>query len=346
MASGIAAFPSAYNVYVPDTEATGNLRIEYSRNPKKFALNQYCQIVPVATLNGYYTEMTAEEAGRINAADYVWPDGHQRPLGIGATESHKMSDYRAIRNAYTVTLGNQTVDQSAWDIAAQYLRLEAQKAMNARTSAVLTELTTTGNYASSHYGTAASLGGSSGTWAASTVATQNIRRGIMYALSQIEKDTLSSVDVTQMQLIVSPELAAVMAESGEIVDYLKSSPYAGPVLTGEWAGPRSRGLPEYLYGVKLVVENATYTTSRRGATAARSYILGNATAVLCSRVGGLEAAEGPTFSSVSLFVYREEDMNVEKIVEQTNKRTIISVVDTFDAVMTAPASAFMFTTCQ
>lgn len=345
MASGIAAFPSAYNGYVPDTEATGNLRIQFTRNPKKFALNQYAQVIQASKLTGYYTEMTAEEAGRIlNDGDVAWPDGAPRPLGLGGTESHKHLDYRCQRRAYTVTLGNMTIEQAAWDIGKAQLAIQAQRAMTHRSILVLTAMTTSGNYAASHTSTTTALAG--GTWAASTAANQYIKKSLMEAANVIDNDTLGSVDVSDMQLVLSPKLAGAMAASGEIADYLKSSPYAGPVLTGDWAGPTTRGLPATLYGFKVVVENTSRTTSRRGATAARSYVLAQDTAVLASRVGGLEAEEGPTFSSVSLFSYREHDMTVLRFNDVQNERTVLSVVDSVDAKMTAPSSAYLFTGCQ
>jgi hypothetical protein len=345
MASGVAAFPSAYNVYVPDTEATGNLRIQYTRNPKKFAVNQYAQVVQTSKLTGYYTEMTAEEAGRIlNDADVAWPEGAPRPLGLGGTESFKQLDYRCQRRAYTVTLGNMTIDQATWDVAKAQLDIQAQRAITHRSILALTAMTTSGNYASTHTSTATALAG--GTWAASTAANQYIKKSLMEAANVIDNDTLGSVDVSQMQLVLSPKLAGVMAASGEIADYLKSSAFSGPVITGDWAGPSTRGLPATLYGFKVVVENTSRTTSRRGATAARSYVLANDTAVLCSRVGGLEASEGPTFSSVTLFSYRDHDMTVLRFNDTQNERVILSVVDSVDAKMTAPSSAYLFTGCQ
>jgi len=347
MASGVAAFPSNFNTYVQDTEATGNLRIEYSRNPKDFSINKYCQIIPVSKQTGLYWDITAEEAARVlTTGENAWPDGAPRPMGAGETESFRTKDYRAMRKAFDCPIGFATADQASWDIAAQHMRIQAARAMTNRTIAVVTAMTTTGNYSAAHTADAASIGGAGGTWAASTTTTLNIKRGLMYAVNQIQKSTLGAVKVSDMNLVVSPELAAVMSESGEISDYVKNSPYSGPVIEGKWGSIENRGLPEYLYGVRVVIEDAVKTTSRRGATAAKSFVLGNATAVLCSRVGGLEGTEGPTFSSIGLFAYREEDMLVEKVPDPINKRFIVSVVDTVDAQMLAPASAFLFTTCQ
>lgn len=347
MASGVAAFPSAYNTFVPDTESTGNLRVEFSRNPNDFRLNQYAQIVPCDKLTGLYQVTTTEEAGRIgNMNEYLFPDGGVRPLGEGHSESFRYDDYRMKRYNYSVPLGDMTAQQASWDVIAQHLRFYAQKAMTARTYAAVTALTTTGNYTASHTSDVTSLNGASGTWAAATTSNLNIKRCINYGINQIEKDTLSAVDPSKLMLVISPEMAEKMAESGEISDYVKNSPYSGPVITGEWAGADQRGLPATLYGVKVVIENTAYTTSRRGATAARSYVMGNASAALVARVGSLESTMGPTFSSLTMFVHREYDMLVEKVDDRQNKRTVAAVVDAFDVKLTSPASSFLFTGCQ
>lgn len=345
MASGVAAFPSSTNVYVPDTEATGNLRVEFSRNKDKFPINQYLKLVPVTKQVGMYWEATVEEAGRILSDNFTaWPDGAPRPMGAGNTESFKLKDYRAERHAFDTYLGEMTIDQAAWDITAQHLRILSQRCMTRRTRKALTLLTDTNSWASTHTSTVASIAGSSETWATATSANKNIMKSIHYALNVIEADTLSAVDVNDFVLVVSPALAMKMAASGEIADYLKSSPFSSPALKGDWAGPDTRGLPERLYGVKVVIENSAQTTSRRGATAAKSYILGNASAVLMARPGSLEGVEGPSFSTLSAFVY--EDMVVEKLADTINRRTLLSVVDTLDMQMTAAVSGYLFTTCQ
>lgn len=347
MASGVAAFPSSHNVVIPDTESTGNLRIEFSRNPKKFALNQWAQIIPVTKTDGLYTEITNEEAGRVLiAGETAWPDGANSPSGLGNTESFKHKSYRTDRHSFSTTLGDMTIAQAPWDIKAQHLRILAQRAMTRRTKLALTALTTSGNYASTHTSAVDDISGVTGTWAASTVAYQNIRRSLMYAVNVIEQDTLSSISVDEMALILSPDLAGVMAASGEIADYLKSSRYAGPVLTGAWAGMNTRGLPESLYGVKVIIENTANTTSRRGATAAKSYLMGNATAALVARKGGLEGVEGPSFSTLSIFAYGPDDMTVETIPDVKNRNVELRVVDNIDVQMTAPVSGFLFTSCQ
>ena len=84
------AFPSSTNVFVRDHAASNKMVIDFARNIKDFALNQYTQVVPVKKVAGYYLEMTVEEAGRIQFSDLsnvVWPDGDTAPEGIEGLES-------------------------------------------------------------------------------------------------------------------------------------------------------------------------------------------------------------------------------------------------------------------
>jgi hypothetical protein len=44
-----------------------------------------------------------------------------------------------------------------------------------------------------------------------------------------------------------------------------------------------------------------------------------------------------------VFVYEKDEMSVETLDDRVNRRQLISVVDNFDTVMTAPVSGFLFT---
>ena len=73
-----AAYPSASNVFVRDHDASNKMVIDFARNVKKFAVNQYCQIIPVKKTAGLYLEMTVEEAGRI-----LYTDMRDRLCAVG-----------------------------------------------------------------------------------------------------------------------------------------------------------------------------------------------------------------------------------------------------------------------
>lgn len=342
----VAQFPSAQNTFVKDHAASGNLVVDFSRNPKKFAVNNYTQIVPVDKVAGYYLEMTVEEAGRIintDLSDFDWPDGAQAPADYDGTESFEWKDFRCNRKKFGFTLGDLTIDQASWDVVAQHSAIKAQQAMTARTQSAITALTTSGNYDASHTSAVASITGNTGTWSASTTARQDIKRSLNYAADLILRDTLAAVDVNDLMIVMSPGCAKDIALSQEVVDHIKGSPDALAQIRGELPNDNAIfGLPAKLYGFPVIVEKSVKVTSRKGATKASSYILGDATPFMCARPGGLEGLYGaPSFSTCSMFI--QEEMTTETKHDDDNRLTNGRVVETYDTVMTAPVTGFLFT---
>lgn len=344
----VAVFPGGGNTFVKDHESSGKLVVNFSRNPTKFALNRYIQIVPVKKTAGYYMEMTVEEAGRLlnsNGSEFNWPDGADAPSGVDGTEMFEFKEFRTIRNAYNVRLGEQAAEQAGWNITEQHLAIKAQQAMTSRTQDVATALTTTGNYSSSHHSAASSISGMSGNLAASTTARQDIKRAFNYMALQIIQDTLAAVDESSLRIVLGPQDAANIAQCQEIVDHIKGSPDALAQVRGELPGRNTRfGLPDKLYGYEIVVEDAVKVTSRKGATRATSFVWPQGSLVMCSQVGGLVGvADAPNFSTAVLFVYEKDEMAVETQHDTWNKRHDARVIDNRQAKVIAPASGFLLT---
>lgn len=345
----VAQFASGSNTFVPNFEASGKLVVGFSRNISKFKLNQYVQIVPVEQVTGFYLNLTAEEAGRLindDGTDFRWPDGAEAPRGEDGVESFEFKPYRCHRYAYNVTLGDLAVQQAAWAINDAHLAIKAQQAMTARTLEAVTALTTSGNYDSSHRSAAASISGASGTWAASTTARQDIKRSLNYMAEKIQTDTLGAVDVEDLILVLGPKEAQALSLSQEFVDHVKGTPDSYAQFKGELAGANTQyyGMPDKIYGYKVVVESAVRTTSRKGATPVRSRVWPSATAVMVSRPGGLVGTAGaPSFSTASMFIYSKDDMSVETKHDEDNRLTKARIVDNRTTVLTAPAAGFLVT---
>jgi hypothetical protein len=340
-----AVFPSSQNVFVKDHDATNKMVIDFARNPKQFALNQYVQIVPVKKVAGYYLLMTVEECGRILQSDlrnFRWPDGQPAPEGSEGTESFEFKEYNTARFAYPVQLGDLTIDQASWNILAQHSSIKARQAMTARTQLVVTQATTTGNYSSSHVLDVPTVTGNSGKWSESTTARQDIKRSLFTAMETILDDTLDAVAPDDLRLVISSGLAADVSMCQEVVDYIKGSPDAYAQVRGELPNRNKfYGLPEKLYGFEVVVEATRKVTTKKGATTARSSVLGKATPFLCSRPGGLVGvADAPNFSTHVLFA--QEEMTVETLRDNPNRRTIGRVVENITAKTVAPVSGVLF----
>jgi hypothetical protein len=324
--------------------------IDFARNTKDFAVNQYCQIVPTKKLAGYFLQMTIEEAGRIqelDLANFVWADGQPSPEFNHGTESFNFLPFECTRYAYGFQLGDLTIDQASWDILAQHSSIKARQAMTARTQLAITALTTAANYDATHVLDVTGVTGNTGTWAQSTTARQDIKRSLIAGSEKILDDTLAAVDLNDLVLVMSSSLAGALSQSQEIVDHIKGSPEALAQVRGELPGTNAiYGLPNRLYGIPVVVEKTRKVTSKKGAsTTARSAIFPSTQAALCSRPGGLIGVSGaPSFSTLTIFA--QEEMSVETRRENDNRRTLGRVVDTIVAKLTAPASGILFTNAQ
>ena len=343
---GVPQFPSGQNVFVPDHDGSGRLVVDFSRNPNKFAIADYAQIVKPKRTIGYYMAMTVEEAGRIinsDLADFAWPDGAEAPQSQDGTESFEFKAFRCERFAFDYVLGDLTVEQASWDIKGQHARIKAQQAMTGRTQKAMTKLQTSGNWASTHTSAVSSISGNTGNWAASTTARQDIKRSLNYAADLILKDTLGAIDINDLMLVIAPTTAKALSETQEIVDHIKGSPDALAQVRGELPGKNAMfGLPDKLYGFPIVVEKTVKTTSRKGATRAVSYVCDYQKPIMVARPGGLEGvADAPNFSTVVLFMY--EEMTVEDKHDTENRRLKGRVVENYAVELVASVSGFLFT---
>lgn len=341
-----AQFPSASNVFIRDHDATNKMVIDFARNVKKFAVNQYAQIVPVKKVAGFYLEMTVEEAGRLTNTDlrnFVWPDGQPAPEHNDGTESFNWKGYECARYAYGFNLGDLTIDQASWNILAQHSSIKSRQAMTARTQLAITALTTSGNYAADHVLDVTAISGNTGNWAQSTTARQDIKRSLNTAAEKILDDTLAAVELEDLVVTISSALAADLAQTQEIVDFVKGSPDALDSIKGENKGPNAiYGLPAKLYGFPLVVEKTRKVTSRKGATTVKSQVLAKGTPFMCARPGGLVGvADAPSFATCAIFAL--EEMTVETLRDAVNRRTTGRVVENIVAKVIAPSSGVLFT---
>lgn len=339
-----ASFPSGYNTFIPDLAASGNMVVDFSRNPSTFKLPKYVQYKKSGKNVGRYVEMTVEQAGRVldtSGADAYWADGQERPSNRGEVESFLFKEYRTIRRERGFAMGNLAADQAAWDIVAQHARITAQRMMTLRTQLCATELLTSGNY-STVVTDVTTITGVTGKLDVSTDTRSDIKRCFDYAADVIRKATLGAVLPSQIQFVMSPGTARLLAATQEIRSYIKYSDNAEKYVTGNLGPLNNYGLPETLYGYGVVVEDAVKVTNKKGATKATSYVFSDDYIAACSNVGDLDGLdEAPTFSTWTAFF--NEELTVETLDDPNNRRKRGSVVDDFVLKMTAPAAAVLFT---
>lgn len=351
----VAVHPGGSNTYQPSVEATRNMQVDFSRNPKSFALNRWLYTIPVDKMIGLYTRMTVEEAGRLlNDGEDEWPIGEDAPDNKGRTEKHEFPAYTTRRRQFGYRIPGETADQATWDILAKHGRIIAQRCMTRRTQVACTKMQTAANWPASNTIDVSSIPGVTGKWDVSTTARTDIKRSIIYGLQTIQKQTLNAVRLSDIKLVIGPETASGMATSQEIVDFIKGSPDARNYIENKLGPNALYGLPQYLYGVEIVLEDAVKVTTRKGASSTtKDWVFDNDKPFLAYRAAGESGSddnglvgpensnEAPTFSTLTAFVY--EDMTVESKYDSDNRVNKGRIVDNYGMEITAPISGFLFT---
>lgn len=345
----VATVPGGANTYVPSHGASGNLIVDFARDPNKFVVGEYTQIVKVDQQVGLWMKMNWDENGRVmddDGLEYAWADGETAPGGRDGLNEFEYFDYRTKRRAYPFTLGQLAIDQASWDVVAQHAKTHAQKAMTVRTMNAIRVATTVANHLPGHVldVTGGGVPNNTGTWAQSTTARQTIKRSINEAVEVILNETLAAYDIDQLKLVISDTLAKHISVSQELIDYLKGSPDALAQIKGELraSNPNAEyGLPATLYNVPLCVEKTRRVTSKRGAARAVSPVLATATPFITARPGSIEGHHGsPSTSAITNFAY--EEMTTETKHDRDNRRTVGRIVEDFDHVMTSAEGIVLF----
>ena len=349
-----AGFPGPYDVYVPNHEASGGLLIGYSRNAKDFPVNNYIELFPSEKMFGVYAQYTSRNAARIispNDAEHVWADGDACPPGLNNLESFNYLTYKTTRRAYTFTLGEMTVDQMSFDMLMTNTRDMAQQCMTARTLLVQNALSGA-NWGSNTASVDGQILTSGQNWTTGSVGYSgnsgpNILMSIQYGIRTVQQQTIGAVKQDKLVLVINPVTAQAMAASTEIRDYIKQSQFAMDQVRGDKPSQNGVwGLPDTLYGVKIVVEDAVRVSSRKGAvTDSLGYVMPNGVAYLLAAPGRLDGLAGSrSFSTVQLFFYKDE-MTVETLYDLNNRRYLVRVVSNYVPIVATTLSGFYFTNC-
>lgn len=348
-------YPGALNTFIPNHAASGKLTVNFSRNNSEFVCNSYVQIIPTEKPLGPYRRVTIEEAGRLintNLDNFAWPDGNEAPSGEDGLESSSWLHFECFRRAFAWRLGDLTAKFADYDVLAEHAAIHAQQAMTARSQMIANAATNPNNYDASHVldvTTISSNGvANQGTWSQSTTARMDIKRSLNIGQNIIKLQTLSKVKAKDLRLIISPNAAALLAETQEIIDMIKGSPAAMAQVKGsdEFGPSRNNeyGLPNAINGIELFIEDAAKVTTRKlAASTTYSYVWPDTYALLCARPGALEGVFGsPSFSTLALFIVKGYDMAVYTKRDTDNERTLGRVVDFIDCQVVAPVSGVLF----
>lgn len=334
---------SGTNTYVPTYEEASGSVVGWIRNPERFRVRQWCQEVSVKKDQGFWLKMNPDDSVRVVDPNYyTWQDGNDAPDGQTEQQDFQFIPYQTQRLAVPWKLGQKSVDQADWRIVAAHAKIAASKMMLIRTIKAATVATTAGNWGSNTLAvTDDALGGSGATWSGATTTNYTIKKTILGALEKIELSSNGMIyDETDLRLVINPTMARIVAKSAEMLDYIKGSPDAIDQQTGQVRGRNRRyGLPENIYGVDVMIENAVRTVTKKPGSATKSYVWPTAYAMICLKSPGVVAESELDFSTLNFRVY--ENMTVEQKNDVDNRRILGRVVDDVVVTVNAPESGFL-----
>lgn len=345
------AYPGFSNTFVPSWEATGQT-IAFIRDPAKFKINEYVAFRPATRSVGLYLEYDFVEPARNLSLDQMgWAEGAERPTGTQNLAGFEYQEYATKRRSLTFPLGDQTVAQTPWPIVAAQTATLMQKAMTALTRQTLEILDTSSNWVKdsvNYYGTVEALIGSgsgtqyldNGNVTPADANYLNLKKAINEVCNRIWLATNGTVTRDMIRMVISPTAARKISESAEIVDMLKQSPHAYGEVMGNLPNLNQQyGLPQKLYGVRVVVEDCVFTSNPKGATATKSFVKNDDTAIFLTvqnSMPGDQVGDVPiaNFSTYQQFYYSDRNesdiasgitggglLTVSSLPDLRNKRT-------------------------
>lgn len=330
-------FFSPTNAYLP---VPTSQVIAYTRQPSDFAMNRYVQYVGHEAPTGIYWTMDRDQPVRVvSVRDFSWAPGADAPTGHHNLSRFTTTEFRCEREAVPFTLDLETVqlaqkhgkvDPVAWEsmqTASQLMTLRARK--------IWSLLDTSGSFPTVNVDSATTLGG--GKFDAGTSTAPYFQQGILEMARRINLQTNGVARPSDCMLILNPTDAIDIGKSAEMHDYMKGSPFAHPMITGQTnpMGPHPNylwGLPSHVAGVEIVVENTPYVSTRmiedESATAGtRAYVKASDSATMVYRPGGMDGVPGSkSFSTIQMFYYKYE-MAVMTKTDDWNQKIQGLVVD-------------------
>lgn len=345
------AYPSGTNPFIPsyNGQATAQLIVDYSRNPKTFTVNKLVTISPVKKVSGYFMRFDQAVLSRVtDNAEAVWADGQEFPAGPHNKQRFTNIYYEATRYAEPYPVGYLERDQATWDVDKQAQRVLGQRMMTRRALAFKNLVTNTNNYLTNNTGTATAFGG--GQWSAATATNPYILQTINEVERRLLLTTNGVITREAMILLLSPTLAYNISKTQEIHAYLGNSPVALAVLRGEAAGTnKTYQIPDNLYGCRTVVDTTVQNTAARDATPNYTFFQPTEDAIFLVRPGDIPENVGDfatAFSSIHLFVYEPEEMVVRSHDEPHNNRLVHQAFDHWDIKIVAHETLFLVTDTQ
>lgn len=331
-------YANGLNTVIPLFEASGNLQVEFARNPKSFALNQYSSRISAPTPRGTYLYFNPNDAVRVLGTK-KWAYGTPRPAGFQNQQGFTVKNFFCERYTETTTLDKFSVDVGSFDVQAIHTRRLAAQLMINRTNVSVAKMIDTTQYPAANVFATATAAGAGGSVYAGTTADPRLFKLLSGAAQIIQKATGGRVRVGELGFICNQVTAQKLSLSREIREYVMQQPTAYQMVTGEKNALMSAYLlPDQLYRFNVAIEDTFINLGNQDSTAdVNTNCFPDNTIIVYVREGGLEAQYGAGgYSTYTHFVY--DDMNAKAVVDDWNQLVQLAVDDNFDFQVTAPVT--------
>ena len=317
---------SAFGPFNGTLPVPTGMAIAFVRDEKKFPFLNYMQLVPAPEINFMYFKLDPDEPARLKALnEYVWGYDDYRPTGRAFTVRGDWTSSTTIRWDFPFQIGESTLRiwrKNGIDPKMIYDKILVHKANLHRAQRCVDVVTGATYEQSTNLNTL--LGGAGLAWDKSSGEEfdgggtpnpnfQIIKKAFLKVNRRLHLATNGVADMDEMVCVISVDVAEKLAVAGEIVNLLKQSQYAKELESVQY---KKWGLPETLYGVKLVVEDTprVFINQKTDGTVAdvtvaaeRDYILTGDSVYFGTRQGGLDGGIGMrNFSTWQLYHFGGE----------------------------------------
>lgn len=301
--------------------------VGHMRDPKKAPYLRYAQMVPAPEIQFMYYKLDDDVPVALKSLDdFAWAYDDYRPTGKAFQVRGEWIESRTVRYDFPYTVGEATIrvwQKNGVDPRMLFDRIRANHAVLHRASRTVTALQTAswgGNTAALNTflsTVGAGFDKSSGNQylidGTENPNFQIIKKAFNRVKRRIHLATNAAVTGDELVAVIPPIVAEKIAESGEMVEYLKGSPFAKDLTD---PNVRDWSLPPSYAGFTLVVEdtprvyiapNADGTVADVTVPSERDYILNTDEVLFVSRPGGLNSAYGfQNFSTVQIYHFNGE----------------------------------------
>lgn len=336
--------PSATNVFIANSQATGGLVLSHSRNPDDFPFNEYIKSHQVKQPKGFYKFYRAENAARISQdvdARHGWAYGAPRPTGFDQPELFREQSYETFRHSFSYGHAREEVDFADFDILAHSRAMVAQQLMTLRGTQISLALQ---NANWSDFGTTATATSlSGGTWNNATPENAYITKGLTKAVATVKRATLGTAKFKDFVLVMNPYTATDLGATQELHAQYKQSVFAHALVERDAKLFNEYGIPPVIAGLKVVVDDTVRITSKDGASSLSSgYTIPDNTLYIVTRPGKLNTTGTIATSTIVMF-WCEDEMTVEEQLDTNNRRYTGSVTQAVDIQVVDARCGFQIT---